>query len=620
MPDAFSRTIPIWAAVLNRVVQILRTEIKTSTKSKLETDDNDDTCTDMFWDTKLYTPRSCVTEEEHEMIERLLDDRAQMVLSSGVILDPEWLIHHMKRPLRPYWITNDNDNYNHPTNNSGSKSNPMDSIVFPDYSSQHINIVCVSCSTIMTSNNPSKPHEMDYNPTNQTDTDTDINILKSYNCGNKWHYSPGAADDHESWARGLTPYLFWSHFQSILYPDVTACNSTISQQTSSTINTNDAELVLIQGTKKTIDEIVKQAKKENEEWYLDDGTTNKKQHVQLQMLGISNPSPSLSSSKHLHHIRTFSSKDEEDISGYYSMIGCTNLFIGSRRAGRPPQCWNHFDAIVNVTMNEYPEMKEITNGNNSFYLQMPVLEGKRDRTQLEHWMAVAMVFIMGNLNKGRKVLIHCAQGKDRSVAVIMAVLALFFHIEEDENDRKVQDTQDMNFEPISSSQTFVSWKMERCFQKMTLEEMESLAWCIDDANIDRRSSDSNDDNSDDNIENRNDKTGENIDQQTHENNLYEQSGLSKRLVELLRGREGRNLLFSWISQWRQTSMDDMTSDSRHIHEKMKPEPSPSLSIMTSKESLRLALHFIQTYREQVSPTRNTLQKLNRFLMSGSYEH
>ena len=32
----------------------------------------------------------------------------------------------------------------------------------------------------------------------------------------------------------------------------------------------------------------------------------------------------------------------------YDAIGATGLFVGTRRAGRPPAAWNNFDALINV--------------------------------------------------------------------------------------------------------------------------------------------------------------------------------------------------------------------------------------------------------------------------------
>ena len=86
-----------------------------------------------------------------------------------------------------------------------------------------------------------------------------------------------------------------------------------------------------------------------------------------------------------------------------------------------------FDAILNVTTNEYEDnMSEKIGLAGKHYLCCPVEEGKRDKTELERWMSVALLFYgIHVVSGGGKVLIHCAQGKDRSVAVAMACLAVF---------------------------------------------------------------------------------------------------------------------------------------------------------------------------------------------------
>jgi tRNA A64-2'-O-ribosylphosphate transferase len=76
--------------------------------------------------------------------------------------------------------------------------------------------------------------------------------------------------------------------------------------------------------------------------------------------------------------------------GCMDRIGHLNLWIGSRRAGRPPTSWTHFEAILNVTNVEYPDIMN-NNGTGGYYLQLSVAEGKRDRTELERWMPVGLV-------------------------------------------------------------------------------------------------------------------------------------------------------------------------------------------------------------------------------------
>ena len=59
-------------------------------------------------------------------------------------------------------------------------------------------------------------------------------------------------------------------------------------------------------------------------------------------------------------------------------------------------------------------------------MHCPVAEGKKDRRGLVQHLPKALRFAAEHLSRGRRVLVHCAQGRDRSVAVAVAVLAAFF--------------------------------------------------------------------------------------------------------------------------------------------------------------------------------------------------
>lgn len=79
MPDALSKTIPIWCAVINTALQI-------------RFDKKD-------WDINLYTPPQIVSAQEHSQIRSRIYTWAQDLLMSSYIL-PD-----LSRPLRPIWIT-----------------------------------------------------------------------------------------------------------------------------------------------------------------------------------------------------------------------------------------------------------------------------------------------------------------------------------------------------------------------------------------------------------------------------------------------------------------------------------------------------------------------------------
>jgi tRNA A64-2'-O-ribosylphosphate transferase len=321
LPDSFSRAIPIWAAVLNRITVRYRRELGLPPLS---------------WDHDVlpaYTPDFLVPPEEHELIQTLIDARLQTLYQSEAIVDPYWLATTLTKPLRPFWIT------------PHHREAPLPDSVHQNYFA----IVCVNCSDHSRSG-----------PSNET-----LDFL----------YTAGAADDHESWARRMTPQIFWDNASDILepvpMPDVTVEDAT--------------------------DHVI-------------DAFVQHNAHVQGSLEDCA----------------------ESAHESLFDEMGTTGVCIGTRRAGRPPDCWKHFDAILNVTDQEYPEFAERAAnernadlGRREFYLQLPVAEGKRDKHELERWMAVGIVFVYVHAKSNRRVLIHCAQGKDRSVALAVATFALF---------------------------------------------------------------------------------------------------------------------------------------------------------------------------------------------------
>ena len=408
LPDSLSRTIPIWTCVMNRVVVKYRQEMELPPL--------------LNWDTTLYTPSWLVTEEEHATICTLLDDRVESLYASGAIVNPRRLVETLVKPLRPYWITPDRG-----------------TDIEMDMDDAYFAVICMSCSTRA----PCLPETLHFD------------------------YIPGAGDDDESWARKLTPKLFWENVDFIL--DTSDCVD-------------------------AIDSIV---------------TKNQ----------IGND------------------RDAQCSESCYDAIGYTGICIGSRRAGRPPDCWNIFDAVLAVTDVEYDGMKYAQLPDGKYYLQLPVQEGKRDRSELERWLPVGIAFVA--LHRSNRILIHCAQGKDRSVAVAMACITLLCDLKH----------------PIH----FVSNA-----NALTQASLRAVA------------------------------LGDTVDS---DDPLYLHSGLSQGLVNALLGRPGRDCILKWLR------------DELHL-------PQGDLA---TKETLRVTLHLVQQYREKASPSRASMQKLNRFFMSSQYQ-
>ncbi|KAJ6497494.1 initiator tRNA phosphoribosyl transferase, partial [Mycena sanguinolenta] len=80
LPDALSKTVPIWCAVVNRALL------------QRFPDKHD-------WDTALYTPPGAVSAQEHAQITLRIDSWAEALANSSYSL-PD-----LPRPLRPMWLT-----------------------------------------------------------------------------------------------------------------------------------------------------------------------------------------------------------------------------------------------------------------------------------------------------------------------------------------------------------------------------------------------------------------------------------------------------------------------------------------------------------------------------------
>ncbi|KAL9187378.1 hypothetical protein ACHAXT_001481 [Thalassiosira profunda] len=336
LPDSFSRTIPIWCCVINRLVLRYRAE--------LGLDGSCNNCDAGEWDVELHTPASIVSPEEHLEISSLIESRVELLYQSKAVVDPKRLVQIATKPVRAVWAAN------------GALQN--DTVIPSKCNADKFHTI-VCCNPSRYFEGSSAKNHVHWVNRNGEDGSSDRGYF----------YTPGAADDHNSWGRGLTPEIFWAHREKI-------------QMILDASKTDDE-------TDALVDDIVS-------EW-------NRQQTA-------GEP-----------HQQSTSNADK---------IGDLNLWVGSRRAGRPPECWDSFDAILNVTETEYSDMqqsmKEKKKHNTCcYYLQLPVAEGKRDKSDLERWMPVGLAFLIEHLQQKRRILLHCAQGRDRSIATAIAFVALF---------------------------------------------------------------------------------------------------------------------------------------------------------------------------------------------------
>ncbi|OCF60948.1 hypothetical protein L486_00592 [Kwoniella mangroviensis CBS 10435] len=161
MPDGLSKTVPIWCCVINLAIELRR---------NIPLDEE--------WDTELYLPPKVVSPSEKSQIEDRMDEWAETLEKSSLPLP------NLIKPLRPFFV--------HP-----STSTPPTIPLNPPYTP----IICLSASRWV--NNPD-------------DQIPSVTRLGDTNRTVGFDYVPGAGDDDELWARGLTPTLFHSNKPDLL--------------------------------------------------------------------------------------------------------------------------------------------------------------------------------------------------------------------------------------------------------------------------------------------------------------------------------------------------------------------------------------------------------------------
>lgn len=139
------------------------------------------------WDCYLHLPL-WVSGTERASIEKRLEEWTQQLDASGA--DISSLASCLKKPLRPLWI---------------SQKTVIWLNEVPDHESWDFTpIILVSASS----------------PSGVVQRRTSSEF--------SWNYIPGAGDDEESWARGLTPSVFWNRAYDIVNAGPELCNQMVA--------------------------------------------------------------------------------------------------------------------------------------------------------------------------------------------------------------------------------------------------------------------------------------------------------------------------------------------------------------------------------------------------------
>ncbi|KAI8606262.1 tRNA A64-2'-O-ribosylphosphate transferase [Dissophora ornata] len=435
VPDALSKTIPIWCATINNAVHECALQRQAKLKQQkvtlapvqkdagsvaaavtanesVNTFENGSESSLLVpsldserWDMRYHSLPSQISRSEHAQIADKISGFAQKLLR---FTDLTPLTMRLLKPIRPIWFT------------------PQSFFLrddMPDYSEvAFFPVICLSASRVV----PDGMEECD-----------------------GYLYVQGSGDDEEMWSKGLTPDLFWENEGYLLEDGITAAEC---EERAREVVLEAKKISLGRSHHHQLHEAAAQGGKESGQEYGKPG----------QMLVT--PSMELCSE-----------------------ITPSPLWIGNNASARIPDCWQGgFDMVINcaaeikrdplfedvkgsqmVTLlggtgiggaqaslciiqehqlaaisraSEESKTKlpdRVEGGKEYYYLHLPIAEGKKGQHQLLEMIPVAVrtmeSFYASRLDAkddmrraSTKILVHCQQGMDRSVGITLALLMSCF--------------------------------------------------------------------------------------------------------------------------------------------------------------------------------------------------
>lgn len=351
-----SKTIPIWTCVLNRAIAKCKNKMRgtaisgegdlnvTSQHGKY----NEEPFSD--WDCSLHLPL-WVPPTEKAAIEDRLEDWVIHLEASGA--DISSVASSLQKPLRPLWI---------------SPKTVIWLNEVPEYNSWDFTpIILVSASS------------------------ASGNFQHRTSSEFSWSYISGAGDDEESWARGLSPALFWKYAYDIINSGPDMCNQKVADivekdRVYRAHRGHNAPQLSVKTSKSLV--------------------CNGHFSVDNMMMDFEVPS--------CERIEV-SSSDTHTV----SWVGSTNLAVGATRLAGPV---SDADCILNCD-SEPPSVRL---DNPETYLHLPIVSSKLDRISLIRHLPSALNFARINLRRWKKLMICCNNGDDISVCVCLAILTSLF--------------------------------------------------------------------------------------------------------------------------------------------------------------------------------------------------
>lgn len=401
-PDSMSKTIPIWMCVLNRAIQAFRRDKLMRCSDELHalsckscngedcqlqgkySADNGPELNSCFsrkalvdisgedWDCSLHLPL-WVSETEKANIESRIEGWIKLLEDTGT--DFTFLARSLQKPLRPLWIS-------------------QKSVVWlnevPDLDSWNFTpIILVSASSA--SERTLRMSDNEYS----------------------WSYIPGAGDDEESWARGLSPVLFWKHSYNLINSGPAVCTRMVAD-----IVEKDRVYRAQRGQDASQIRVKPKKISANSNDILEEGFISEFHNGIDTRYGFS-----LTETNGKTDQNGILSSPERHLNLYW--IGTTKLAIGTSQYGQTGDASDQVESIINCD----PASGFIPCTGEDAYIHLPILSSKFDRCALQNSLLYAVAFARKKLVKGQTLLVCCSNGEDVSVCVCLALLMSLFNDE-----------------------------------------------------------------------------------------------------------------------------------------------------------------------------------------------
>ena len=205
-PDALSRTVPIWAAVVNRACRIWTTEDGEEKQKEEEKEEGEEEREVLFM--PPWVPAS-----EKSKIKGRVEGWARLLLSTGADLSA-FAGELSERPLLPVWIARRGaeramaggppvEVVHAEEGESKATTTPLYLFSASDPSARRASVSCGCCSSSSGGR--------------ESGTESSAPSHPSHGCFDlSFDYEPGGGDDEEGWSRGLSARLFWRHRGELL--------------------------------------------------------------------------------------------------------------------------------------------------------------------------------------------------------------------------------------------------------------------------------------------------------------------------------------------------------------------------------------------------------------------